>query len=83
MAKEVKTANELAAMIMLAAEASGKCVDLLSVVVQPTGGNHPTWDYGTTVNNPDKPNHRISAACQNALDLIVGHLQAQYDLSGS
>ena len=43
MAKTMKTARELAAMVMREVKASGKCSDLQSVVVHPTGRNYPTW----------------------------------------
>jgi len=78
MAKTKKTARELAAMVMREVRASGKCSDLQSVVVHPTGRNYPTWD----VNKPNNPNYQLSAACRHTLDLIVGRLQSIYDLAG-
>jgi hypothetical protein len=50
MAKTKKTARELAAMVMREVRASGKCSDLQSVVVHPTGRNYPTWECATQVN---------------------------------
>ena len=52
MAKTKKTARELAAMVMREVRASGKCSDLQSVVVHPTGRNYPTWECATQVNKP-------------------------------
>ena len=49
MAKTKKTARELAAMVMREVRASGKCSDLQSVVVHPTGPNYPTWECATQV----------------------------------
>ena len=74
MAKTKKTARELAAMVMREVRASGKCSDLQSVVVHPTGRNYPTWECATQVNKPDNPNYQLSAACRHTLDLIVGRL---------
>ena len=74
MAKTKKTARELAAMVMREVGASGKCSDLQSVVVHPTGRNYPTWECATQVNKPDNPNYQLSAACRHTLDLIVGRL---------
>jgi hypothetical protein len=82
MAKTKKTARELAAMVMREVRASGKCSDLQSVVVHPTGRNYPTWECATQVNKPDDPNYQLSAACRHTLDLIVGRLQSIYDLAG-
>ena len=82
MAKTKKTARELAAMVMREVRASGKCSDLQSVVVHPTGRNYPTWECATQVNKPDNPNYQLSAACRHTLDLIVGRLQSIYDLAG-
>ena len=66
MAKTKKTARELAAMVMREVRASGKCSDLQSVVVHPTGRNYPTWECVTQVNKPDNPNYQLSAACRQA-----------------
>jgi hypothetical protein len=79
MAKTKKTARELAAMVMREVRASGKCSDLQSVVVHPTGRNYPTWECATQVNKADNPEYQLSAACRHTLDLIVGRLQSIYD----
>ena len=55
MAKTKKTARELAAMVMREVRASGKCSDLQSVVVHPTGRNYPTWECATQVNKHATP----------------------------
>ena len=80
--EDEEDSRELAAMVMREVRASGKCSDLQSVVVHPTGRNYPTWECATQVNKPDNPNYQLSAACRHTLDLIVGRLQSIYDLAG-
>ena len=58
MAKTKKTGRELAGMVMREVRASGKCSDLESVVVHPTGRNYPTWECATQVNRPDNLNYQ-------------------------
>jgi hypothetical protein len=80
--KDEEDCARTAAMVMREVRASGKCSDLKSVVVHPTGRNYPTWECATQVNKPDNPNYQLSAACRHTLDLIVGRLQSIYDLAG-
>jgi hypothetical protein len=79
MAKEPKTRRELEDIVMREARASGKCADLQSIaVVGPGKRGHSNWDIGTTSTHPT---NLISSACRLELNMIVGRLQAQYDLS--
>jgi hypothetical protein len=79
MAKEPKTRKELEAIVMHEARASGKCGDLQSIIVLgPVDLGHSNWDIGTTSTHPT---NLVSSACRLELNMIVGRLQAQYDLS--
>jgi hypothetical protein len=79
-AKETKTRKELEEIVMREAKASGKCNDLQSVMILgPLDRGHSNWDFGTASNHPT---NMVSAECRIELNMIVGRLQVQYDLSG-
>jgi hypothetical protein len=78
MAKETKTGKQLQELVMREASASGKCADLESViVVGPVERGYSNWDIATS---PTHPKNTISGACQIELNMIVGRLQAKYNL---
>lgn len=80
MAKEKKTREELAAVVLREARASGKCPDLHSIFIAgPTAAGYSNWDIGTASNTEE---NSLSPACRIELNMIVGRLQAQYDLLG-
>jgi hypothetical protein len=74
MAKEMKTRKELADLVMREARASGKCADLQSVYVI---GPISNWDIGASSDSPNL----VSGSCRIELNIIVGRLQATFDLS--
>ena len=79
MAKEMKTRKELADLVMREARASGKCADLQSMyVIGPVNRGHSNWGIGTSSDGPNL----ASGPCRIKLNVIVGRLQATYDLSG-
>jgi len=79
MTKEPRTREQLAEMILKEAQATGKCADLHSVVVLgPVTQGRSNWHIGTSSNGPNL----VSAPCRKELNLIVGRLQAKYDLAG-
>jgi hypothetical protein len=79
MARETKTRKELADLVMREARASGKCPDLQSVfVIGPVSRGHSNRDIGTSSDGPNL----VSGPCRIKLNIIVGRLQATYDLSG-
>jgi hypothetical protein len=79
MTKEIRTREQLAEMVLKEAHATGKCADLHSVVVLgPVTQGRSNWHIGTSSNGPNL----ISAPCRMELNLIVGRLQAKYDLAG-
>ena len=79
MTKEPRTRDQLAEMILKEARATGKCADLHSVVVLgPVTQGRSNWHIRTSSNGPNL----VSAACRVELNLIVGRLQAKYDLAG-
>jgi hypothetical protein len=78
MAKKMKTRQELADLVLREARASGKCADLHRVyVIGPVNRGHSNWDIGTSSDGPNL----ISGPCRINY-VIVGRLQATYDLSG-
>jgi hypothetical protein len=80
MPKETKTREQLAEIIMSEARASGKCADLHSVhVIGPIDREYTNWDIAPSSNHPTR---LVSALCRAELNVILGRLQAQYDLSG-
>jgi hypothetical protein len=80
MAKETKTREQLAEIVMREARTSGKCGDLQSVhVIGPIARPYTNWDIASSWNRPTR---LVSALCRAELNVIVGRLQAQYDLSG-
>ena len=79
MTKEPRTREQLAEMILKDAYATGKCADLHSVIVLgPVTQGRSNWHIGTSSNGPNA----VSAPCRRELNLIVGRLQAKYDLTG-
>ena len=79
-AKEMKTRIELGEIVMREAKASGKCNDLRSVMILgPLDRGHSNWDIGTASNHPIT--RAVSAECRIELNMILGRLQVQYDLS--
>jgi hypothetical protein len=79
MTKETRTREQLAEMVLKEAHATGKCTDLHSVVVLgPVTQGRSNWHIGTSSNGPNL----VSAPCRMELNLIVGRLQAKYDLAG-
>ena len=79
MTKEPRTREQLAEMILKEAHATGKCHDLHSVVVLgPVTQGRSNWHIRTSSNSPN----RVSVPCRMELNLIVGRLQAKYDLAG-
>lgn len=79
-AKEMKTRKELEDIVMREAKAGGKCNDLQSVVILgPLDRGYSNWDVGTASNHPT---NLVSPGCRIELNMIVGRLQMQYDLSG-
>ena len=79
MTKEPRTREQLAETILKEAHATGKCADLHSVVVLgPVTQGRSNWHIRTYLNGPNL----VSAACRVELNLIVGRLQAKYDLAG-
>jgi hypothetical protein len=82
MAKPTKTKRELEQLVMDEARKTGKCADLGSItVLGPVERGDGNWDIATTANNPDHPEHLVNAQCRIALAIIVGRLQAQFDLA--
>jgi hypothetical protein len=78
MAKETKTRKELADLVLREAHAGGKCTDLHSVyVMEPLNREHSNWDIGTSSDGPNL----VSGPCRIKLNVIIGRLQATYDLS--
>jgi hypothetical protein len=79
MTKEIRTREQLAEMVLKEAHATDKCADLHSVVVLgPVTQGRSNWHIGTSSNGPNL----VSAPCRMVLNLIVGPLQAKYDLAG-
>ena len=79
MDKEPRTREQLVEMVLKEAHATGKCADLHSVVVLgPVTQGRSNWHIGTSSNGPNL----VSAPCRMELNLIVGRLQAKYDLVG-
>ena len=79
MTKEPRTRGQLAEMVLKEAHATGKCADLHSVVMLgPVTQGRSNWHIRTSSNGPNL----VSAACRVELNLIVGRLQAKYDLAG-
>jgi hypothetical protein len=79
MAGETKTRKELGDLVTREARASGKCPDLQSVfVIGPVSRGHSNWDIGTSSDGPKL----ASGPCSIKLNIIVGRLQATYDLPG-
>jgi hypothetical protein len=69
--KELKTKDELAAMLMAGVQAHPECSDILDVtIINPSGRN---WDAAWTVEDNE-------LACRRAFEL-VRTLQAQFDLA--
>jgi len=81
MAKEIKTRKELQEIVMREARTGGKCGDDLRsvIILGPLARVRSNWDIATSSNHPTKI---VSAECRTELNMIVGRLQAQYDLSG-
>ena len=79
MTKEARTRGQLAEMVLKEAHATGKCGDLHSIVMLgPVTQGCSNWHLRTSSNGPNL----VSAACRVELNLIVGRLQAKYDLAG-
>ena len=77
MSKEPRTREQLAEMVLKEAQATGKCADLHSVVVLgPVTQGRSNWHISTSGPN------LVSGPCRMELNLIVGRLQAKYDLDG-
>jgi len=79
MAKETRSKKQLEKLVTREVSASGKCSDLKSVtVIGPVERGHSNWDI---VISSTRPPNTISDPCRIELTMIVGRLQAQYDLS--
>jgi hypothetical protein len=77
-AKETRSREELAGLVLREAQASGECGDLHSVrIIGPIARGHSNWDIGTSSSGPNL----VSAPCRIELNMIVGRLQTQFDLS--
>jgi hypothetical protein len=69
MAKEMKTRQELADLVLREARAGGKCADLHSVyVIGPVNRGHSNWDFGTSSDGPNL----ISGPCRIKLNVAFG-----------
>jgi hypothetical protein len=75
--KELKSANELAALLREEARKTGKCDNLGSIFVYPAQRRDENWDFGT---GGSVPAEQISDACRIELGLIAGRLKLKYDL---
>ena len=75
--KELKTCDELVAMMVEAAHKTGKCATLAktSIFVHRSSEPHTNWDYGT--------NTKIAEDCRRELNKILGELRLKYDCLGS
>ena len=79
MAKIMKTRAQLEEMMMDEARKSGKCADLISIVISgPHIGRSANWDFGEYWEHGPTIG---SSACRVELQMIVGRLQQQFDLS--
>jgi hypothetical protein len=79
MAKETRTREQLRNLIIEEAQASGKCSDLVQVIVLgPIERPRSNWDIATRSTHPT---HLLSSDCRNELSMITGRLEAKYNLS--
>jgi hypothetical protein len=80
MAKETKTREQLADVVLKEARASGKYADLHIVrILGPETRGHTNWDIAHMSSSNDQ--HLLSGQCRIELELTVQRLQAKYDLA--
>jgi hypothetical protein len=72
--KELKTGDELVAMMVEAAGKTGKCATptKTSIFVYKSSEPNTNWDYGT--------NTKILEDCRPELNKILGELRLKYDM---
>ena len=74
MQKELKTANELLAMVLAAARKMESCSSLSnkSIFIHESSDPHTNWGYGT--------NTKVAGDCRRELDKILGELRLRYGM---
>ncbi len=74
MQKELKTSNELLAVMLAAVRKIEKCSSLSdnSIFIHESSDPYTNWGYGT--------NTKVHEDCRRELDKILGELRLRYDM---